>query len=338
MDVVLLHDDFREGARRDELDGLVQVAAVSAELAAQGHACRTQPCSLDLEALGQALRRSPPDVAFNLVESVGGHNSLLHLVPALLDVLGIACTGAPTAAVFLTTNKVLTKRILAAAGVPTPAWYAPATPAPAGGPAPSGRFILKPVNEDASVGLDDEAVVDVPGADELARRLEARGALLEQDLFAEAFIDGREFNVSLLAGAAGVDVLPPAEMEFVDYTPGKPRIVGYAAKWDDGSFESTHTRRRFDLAGPDTALAAELARLSRTCWDLLGLRGFARVDFRVDGAGRPWVLEVNANPCLSPDAGFQAAAQRAGLTFSEVVQRIVADALQRQPHRADPAA
>ncbi|MCB1150495.1 D-alanine--D-alanine ligase, partial [bacterium] len=144
--------------------------------------------------------------------------------------------------------------------------------------------------------------------------------------FAEAFVEGREFNIALLEGPAGRAVLPPAEILFPDYPEGKPRIVGYAAKWDPGSFEYTHTVRSFPTEDRDGPLLAEVGRLARACWDLYGLRGWARVDFRVDARGRPFILEVNANPCLAPDAGFAAALDRAGTSFADAVAHILAAA------------
>jgi len=173
--------------------------------------------------------------------------------------------------------------------------------------------------------MDDTAVVDggaVAARAELARRAGRAGS----PWFAEAFIEGREFNLGLLDGPNGPTVLPPAEMLFEDFPEGKPRIVGYAAKWHEDSFEYSHTVRRFDLPGQDGALVAEMSRQALACWRLFGLRGWARVDFRVDGAGRPFILEVNANPCLSPDAGFAAGLARAGIPFIEAVGRIAAAA------------
>ena len=128
------------------------------------------------------------------------------------------------------------------------------------------------------------------------------------ECFAEAYIDGREFNLSLLASKAGPQVLPPAEIRFEDYPEGKTRIVGYRAKWHESSFEYLHTVRSFEFPPEDDELLSRLKDLAVRCWSLFDLRGYARVDFRVDRDGRPWVLEVNVNPCLSPDAGFFAAA------------------------------
>ncbi|HBB18312.1 MAG TPA: D-alanine--D-alanine ligase, partial [Syntrophus sp. (in: bacteria)] len=97
------------------------------------------------------------------------------------------------------------------------------------------------------------------------------------------------------------------------------------SKWEEGSFEFNHTPRSFTFPETDAPLLLRLKELALRCWNLFDLRGYARVDFRVDKEGRPWILEVNANPCLSPDAGFLAATLHANLTFEEVLERIIGD-------------
>jgi D-alanine-D-alanine ligase len=122
-------------------------------------------------------------------------------------------------------------------------------------------------------------------------------------------------------------VLPPAEIDFEAFPAGKPRIVGYAAKWDEEAMEFAGTPRKFDFPKADAPLLDRLAGLALDCWRLFGLAGYARVDFRVDSRGQPWILEVNANPCLSADAGFAAALCRAEISFVRAVEWIVNDAL-----------
>lgn len=177
-------------------------------------------------------------------------------------------------------------------------------------------------------------------AEHLLARIEERRKTLGVAFFAETYIEGREFNLSLLASSRGPEVLPPAEIRFEGFPETRRKIVGYRAKWVEDSFEYTHTPRTFRFPQSDGPLLLSLADLAKRCWTLFRLRGYARVDFRVDGEGRPWVLEVNTNPCLSPDAGFAAASREAGLAFPEVIRRIVADApagerdLSRGPRRA----
>jgi D-alanine-D-alanine ligase len=332
MRVAVLHQAPFAGAGPDEADVLVQVECVCDALAELGHEPLRLALDLDLERGRAELAALRADLAFNLVESLGGKGALLHLAPALLRSMALPFTGAGAEALLVSTDKLAARRRLAAAGLPVPAGFVHqraegscALHRRAG--APAGRYVLKPVCEDASVGLDDASVVDVSGARELAARLHARERELGLELFAEEWIEGRELNLSLLAKPGGVEVLPAAEILFQDFPPGKPRMVGYAAKWRPESFEYRHTPRRFDLPASDAALVRELGWLARRAWDEIGLAGWGRVDLRVDSRGRPWILEVNANPCLSPDAGFQAALARAGIGFAHAVERIVASAL-----------
>lgn len=335
MTVAIVYGRVAEDAPEDEQDVLAQAQEVRQSLGKLGHQTFDLPVSLDLQASAEELSRRRPQVAFNITDTVNGRGSLIHLAPSLLDSLGIRYTGAPFEAILLTSNKLLAKRTLAAAWIPTPAWTT--ARAAMGGSAPFGPpFIIKSVWEHASIGMDDSAVAsDRDGlCAELHRRRAREAAASRGDpidgLFVEAFVDGREFNLALLAraGSREPDVLPPAEIDFAGYPEGKPRVVGYKAKWETGSFEYGNTPRRFDYPAQDARLVSELRRLALACWDLFGLRGYARVDFRVGRDGRPWVLEVNTNPCLSADAGFMAAAARAGLTREEVVGRILADALE----------
>jgi D-alanine-D-alanine ligase len=323
--VAIVYGRVDSTAAADEQDVLVQVRTVRAALHELGHESFDVPVSLDLGITAAVLKAAAPLIAFNLAETIDGKGSLIHLAPSLLDTLGIRYTGAPCEAILLTSHKLLSKRFLTAAGIPTPGW-ATAKEALEAGAGYGPPWIVKSVWEHASIGMEDTAVVG--SREELRAELERRAPREPRArLFVEQYIDGREFNCALLGGTGGPEPLPPAEIRFVDYPEGKPRVVGYKAKWVEDSFEYGSTPRRFDFPPEDAPLLAELERLSLQCWKCFGLRGYARVDFRVDGRGRPWVLEINTNPCLSPDAGFMAAAGRAGYSIVDVVRRVVSDAM-----------
>lgn len=317
MRVTIVHQLVPPDAPADERDVLDQVAAVRAALESLGHAVAVLPCTTDLGNLWRKLTLQVPDAVFNLVESLDGSGRLLHLAPALWETHGLPFTGCSADALYLTTHKLLAKERMAAAGLPTPAWVADGSAH--GDDGARGDWIVKSVWEHASIGLDDGSIARSKTAAEVA-------ATLRSGWFAERFVDGREFNLSVLAGPRGPEVLPPAEIVFVDYPADKPKIVGYDAKWSEGSFEHGHTVRRFADRGADGALLARLEQLALRCWQAFGLAGCARVDFRVDERGEPWILEVNANPCLSPDGGFAAACQQAGIPYAGAVARILADA------------
>jgi len=321
--VAILYGAVAADAAPDEQDVLVEVETTRAALAGLGFTPVILPITLDLEAARQRLMHLRPALVFNLVESVEGQGRLIHLAPALLESLGLPFTGSGADAAYVTSNKPLAKRLMRAAGIATPDWAEPG-PGAAISPGFGGPYIVKSVWEHASIGIDDSSIAaDAGRLSGLIRKRQRRHG---GEWFVEAFVEGREFNLSLLAGADGVELLPPAEMCFVDYPPGKPRIVNYAAKWEDTSFEYHATQRRFDFPAADGSLLAELEATAKACWHLFGLRGYARVDCRVDASGSVQVLEININPCLSPDAGFAAAAAQAGLDPHAVMGRILRDA------------
>lgn len=324
MTVVVLHGEVSAEANKDEQDVLVQVAEVSEALSRLGFHPVSVPFSLDVRKTIETLKSLRPALIFNLVESVGGQGRLIHLAPTILDSLRLPYTGAKTEAMFSTSNKLLAKKLLRGAQIPTPPWFSLQDLDNAAS-VTEKAYIVKSVWEHASIGLDEGSVVTTASASVLREVLEAKRERLGGEGFVEAFIEGREFNLSILAGNQSPQVLPPAEIRFDAYPEDKLKIVDYRAKWEDDSFEYHHTPRRFDFPPEDEPLLERLKQTAGQCWHLFNLRGYARVDFRVDRNRTPWVLEVNANPCIAHDAGFFAAAKQAGLSFDEVVKRILRD-------------
>jgi D-alanine-D-alanine ligase len=303
----ILHQAVAADAPPDEQDVLAAADAVARGLLAAGWSVARLAITADLTAAAAALRDEPPDLVFNLVESLDGADVLAPAVPALLERLGLAFTGAGLAALALTADKRATRRALGVAGIAVP-------PGPEDGW--PGPFIVKRATAHASADIGTHSV-------------RAAAPPPMSGWYAEAYVDGREFAVSLLDdGAGGVRVLPVAEMLFRDWPAGMPRILDYAAKWDPAHPAYDRTIRSFAVA-PD--LASRLAGLARACWDTLGLAGYARVDLRLASDGVAYVIDVNANPCLSEDAGFTAAAAEGGLDYASVVARIAEAPFARGP-------
>jgi len=323
MNITILHNAVADTDSAADRDVLVQVAAVEDALKSLGHAVRRLPCTLNLEIVEESLTAERPDLVFNLVESLGGSDRLAHLAAVLLEDLDLRYTGTPAAALHLTNNKPRAKERLRAAGLPTPdcalASESEKTLTP--------PYIIKAVWEHASIGLDDHAVITSGDGSTVCEQVASRSRQLGQACFAEQFIDGREFNLSLIAAGDSPRVLPPAEIDFAAFPADKPKIVGYAAKWDERAMEYAGTPRKFEFDDADAPLLDWLRTLAIECWRLFDLAGYARVDFRVDSRGQPWILEINANPCLSPDAGFAVALERADLPFVRAIEWIVDDAL-----------
>jgi D-alanine-D-alanine ligase len=300
--------------RPDEIDTLLSAEAVAGALAGLGFATGTIAVDLDLNYF-HALKRREPVLVFNLVDAVRGNGRLAPVIPSLLDAVGLPYTGAHSDAWLETLSKVATKLKLERANLPTPSFSVDGA-----GLEPDALFIVKAVWEHGSLGLDQGSVVKgAVVARVLAERIQRFGI----EHFAERYIEGREFNLALLEDRGRARVLPIAEILFKNWPEGSPCIVGYDAKWASESEAYIGTPRRFGLEQAESALAVKLMKLAHSCWDLFSLAGYARVDFRVDTEGKPWILEVNVNPCLNPDAGFVAAAATAGLSYRELIGRII---------------
>ena len=319
--VVIVHNDVGTSSSPDELDVLEQVNAVSSALQTLNFSPVRLPVTLNLEECAQRLRALNPQMIFNLFESVESTGRFIYLAPVLLDHLRIPYTGSGTSEIFITTHKVLTKEYLTHHGLPTPKWTTAEAVCrqPDAFPFPC---IVKPIWEDASVGLDSESVFY--DATSIQNWIDAFHGNRDE-LFVEEFVDGREFNISVLASAQGPEVMPHAEIQFHDFPAEVPRMVGYRAKWDEYSFESQHTVRSFQTNSVDEPLLSRMSEISLECWRKFNLKGYARVDFRVCANGQPEVLEINANPCISPDSGFVAACKQAGVSYVEMVRRILQD-------------
>jgi D-alanine--D-alanine ligase len=330
--IAILHHDVSSADCAADQDVVIQAGVVEEACRKLGHETLRWACPALPNTLPAFLAEYKPNVAFQLVEKVFGSDKYASAITSILAQLDIPFTGSGSAALDLSNDKVLAKLVLEAAGLPTPRWVYLLPEAPPETKAAwllaaqdLPKFILKPLGEHSSVGMDDSAIWSGSSAAELLDEIQRRNVQSSKSYFAEEFIDGREFNLSLLAGPNGPQVLPPAEIDFSAFPAGKPKIVNYAAKWDESTFEFQHTPRRFDFLAADQPLLQELSRLAIRCWEVFGLRGYVRVDFRVDQQGQPWILEINTNPCLSPDAGYAAALRQAGVSTEEAVQRILED-------------
>lgn len=321
MRVVVLHLDLDSQAPPEVEDSIFTAKKIAELLAERGHEVFLLPFDSDYEAFERSVGETRPDIVFNMVEHAMGQDQLSAVAPAYLERMGIRYTGGGAAAIVATCDKPFAKEIMRAARLPTPDWVT--------GPAwqsldADRRYIVKSATEDASLGLDEGAVVlgrDVPA------RAQSCFKTYGGRWFAEAYIEGREFNISVMEENGQPRVLPLAEIRFVDWKPGKARIVCYNAKWDDDSEESRHTERAFGIERENEALAAELTRLTCEAWTLFGNRGFARIDFRVDETNQPYILEVNPNPAIDIDAGFAAACSQAGISYVGAIEKIMAAAL-----------
>lgn len=310
--VVILLGADKNSTRVDEREGYAQAQAIALSLERLGYESEIIYVNADFIAL-RNLSVNKPFYIINLVEEIEGQCILAHIVPTMLEAFNLSFSGASSLTYALTTNKIETKKLLKLAGLPTPAWSV-------NGDDLTGKekVIIKSVHEDASFGIDEDSVVSASLAQ---KAILTKKQKLKGQWFAERYIDGREFNVALLFINQTLKVLPIAEIIFVNYPDSKPKIIDYDAKWDEDSFAYKNTAREF--LSDKNPFYQQLSELAKKTWHLLGLKDYARIDFRVDSQGQTYILEANANPSLAPDSGFVAAAQHAGIDFDKLISNLL---------------
>ncbi|MBL0318845.1 MAG: ATP-grasp domain-containing protein [Alphaproteobacteria bacterium] len=304
-------------------DTLLQLNELSAVLEELGHGvghvyfgdCCSGGCP---ESIAKA------DLVFNLVEDIDGRDELIHIATSWLDAVGVPYTGNRTHVFRLVEDKRQAKKILEEHRLPTPLWFDHDS---IFGQhfEEKGVYIVKSSSLHGSVGIDDSSIVS--GVEAAVEKMMAMKFRFGGDWFAESYVDGREINVSMLEIDGIVHVLPIAEILFENYHTDKPKIVGYAAKWEEESEEYNQTPRSFTFSAEDRTALDEISQLARRCWDVFGLHSYARVDFRMDHQGKPWVIDVNPNPCLMSEGGFMVATRQYGLSSQQVMEAIGSTAM-----------
>ncbi len=267
------------------------------------------PVRADVAAALQTLREF--DVVIDFCEGALGNPRFENSFALALDMLGIAHTSCDPIAVALCTDKCLAKRLLHAAGLPTPRGYASPSQTPA------GTYIVKPSLEDAGIGIDAAAVVTTPA--ELEARVAEVNEKYQQPALIEEFIDGRELNQSVYCGK----LLPPGEVVFAEHLKPAERVVGWKAKWANGSAEDLATTNRTP-AQIDSATREEVARICLTAAELLGLDMTVRFDLRQSSKnGAIYIVDINPNPDLGRGSGFRKALDAAGMLFSDLLEALI---------------
>jgi D-alanine-D-alanine ligase len=332
--VVVFNRDF-EGAEadpenkarediRDIAENIVRI------LEAAGYDASDLGVTSDVSAALDEVKSRRPDAVFNLCESIHGDNRFESLMPLLFDLEGIAYTGSGAFPLSLALRKERVKEALRARGVPVPSGRV-VCQEDTSGIELRYPMIVKPSREDASVGISSASVVHDP--ESLAARVRHVLRHYQQPALVEEYVEGREIYVSLL-GRVGErpQVFPFFEIDFSDMPSDRPRIVSFEGKWVEGSVEYVGTRP-VRCEGLTPALRQRIADTALAAFEAIELRDYARMDFRLHADGTPYIIDVNPNCDLSDLAGgFSKAARAGGLSYKDVILRIVSLALSRRPH------
>jgi D-alanine-D-alanine ligase len=281
----------------------------------------------DVRPLLEAIRELSPDVIFNLCETFRGAPQWDKNIVAMVELLGVPCTGASSSALFLCNDKGLCKKILRFHRVRVPrfhtyyrghrVWLPKTLKLPC---------IIKPLTEEASRGISQASVVDDEAG--FLARIAMIHERMQLDAIAEEYVEGRELYVSIV-GDRALRVLPAREMSFGQMAEDEPRIATYKAKWDDAYRKRWGIRNHFAKA-LDPERQKHIEDVCKRAYRALNIRSYARFDLRVTAAGNVYVIEPNANPNIAKDDELAQSARKAGIPYPALIRKVVNQALRRK--------
>ncbi len=318
MKVALLHT-------KDALEPPVDPVLNDIEraLKASDHECERVVVDDKVEPLIKALTKYGPDIVVNLAESFAGRSALESNVAALLNLLGLRYTGSSPAGLMLAGDKTLTKKVLTFHGILTARFATVFRGAVDWAGDIKFPLILKPPQEDASLGITQKSIVN--DVQELLQTISSLQTEYQSPVLAEEFIDGREFYVGVL-GNSDAQALPVMELDFSGFPEGMPKIASWEAKWGDegdekgAEFEGTKSVFPTDLSDD---LTQRMQKVAVDAFHALRLRDYARVDLRVTAKEEIYVIEVNPNCYLEKKAEFATAARKSGIEYPALINRII---------------
>lgn len=322
------HPEWEDADFKRDVEKKVEEAEydVARALMAGGHDVRMIGIGDEIGPLLERLAAFQPKLVFNGCEAFRGHARHEYAVAAVLDLYGYRYTGSSPTALLVARNKSLTKKILAYHDIRVPAFAEFHEGDDLVRPSEL-RFplIVKPLLEDASVGIAQASVVE--DDDSLKQRVEFIHVKHHQAAIVEELVDGREVYAGLI-GNDDVQVLPLTEMTFGEPDTGEHQIATYKAKWDEDYRKRKNIKNVF-AKGVSEALTARITEICSTAFHALWLQDYGRIDVRLTHDDEVYVLEVNPNPFIAYEHEMANAAEKAGLKYNAFIQRIVDEAMAR---------
>lgn len=336
--IALVYNSYESGLPENEEDrggtaDLVKmIRAMARVLRRLGHEVWITPLGNDMLAFQRKLQRLRPDVVFNQYDDIMPGATYEIAFAGLIRMMGFPLTGAHALSIGLCRYKYKSASLLKGLGVPIPEcttlvesvkmidqvdWPFP--------------VIVQPAQEHAGLGTDRDSVVH--NKQGLRKKVRELLRSFGQPAIVQQFLDGREFNVGLL-GNDPFEVMPLAEVDYTDLPDGLPPIMSYAAKWLESTDEYENTWVTCP-AEVEPELEKEIHDVAVRAFRAINGRGYGRVDIRLDAEGKPRVLDVNCNPCLDNEMGLARSAAAAGISYADLLQRIVDSAFEPIPHEVE---
>jgi len=330
-DIAIIYDNTNQLCFRNRHDLVAIRSVVKSVIAVQSALTKNhyQTCVIgiktDLLKFIQTLRHLNPKFTFNLCESIFGRSIWESNIPTLLDLFKIPYTGSDGRTLALSLNKAKSKEFLRAHDLPVPnftVYHDGVNDLPS-----NLRFplIVKPLQEDGSIGINPDSVVN--NFRQLQRQTSRLLARNFRPLIAEEYIEGRELSVGIL-GNENSQILPISEIDFSNLPHNHPKILCYDSKWKINSLEYSGTKPIIP-AKLDRETREKVEAVAMKAYTSLNCQDYARIDLRLSPDNTPYIIEVNPNPDISPEAGIVRSAKKAGLSYEEFIIQIVKNATSR---------
>jgi D-alanine-D-alanine ligase len=294
-------------------------ANVMAALGALGYTAEHVALFDDLDLLRQKIENFAPDAIFNLADQFKNNRGFDQNIVSLLEMQGVPFTGCGATGLVLCKHKGISKKILGYHHIHVPNFVViPRGQRIARLKRPKFPLLVKPVKEEASYGISQASFVE--SDDQFRERVAFIHEKHDADVIAEEYIEGRELYVSLM-GNLRPRVFPIRELVFREVPPNEPKIATYRAKWDEEYRKRWGLQNQFAELEP--ALVAHIEQTCRRIYSLLTIEGYARIDLRLTAANEVYFIEANPNPILAEDEDFAQSAARAGVSYPQLIDRIV---------------
>ncbi|MEY2512345.1 MAG: D-alanine-D-alanine ligase [Verrucomicrobiota bacterium] len=295
-------------------------ANVLAALGTLGHPTEHLAIFDNLDLLRQKLETFAPDVIFNLADQFKNNRGFDQNIASLLEMQGVPFTGCGATGLVLCKHKGTSKKILGYHHIHVPNFVViPRGQRIARLKRPKFPLLVKPVKEEASYGISQASFVT--SDEQFKERVAFIHEKHDSDVIAEEYIEGRELYVSVM-GNAKLTVFPIRELVFREVPPNEPKIATYKAKWDEEYRKRWGLQNQFP-EGLEPALVAQIEETCKRIYRLLTIEGYARIDLRLTAANEMYFIEANPNPILAADEDFALAAGKAGLTYPQLIDRII---------------
>ena len=274
----------------------------------------------DLDLLQQKLQSFEPDVIFNLADQFKNNRAFDQHIVSFLAMRGVPFTGCGSTGLTLCKHKGISKKILSYHRIHTPDFVTIARGKRFARPKRlKFPILVKPLKEEASLGISQSSFVETD--EQFKERVQFIHEKYDNDVIAEEYIEGRELYVSLM-GNHRLQAFPIRELVFKEVPPDEPKIATYKAKWDEEYRKRWGLQNRF-AEGLDAALVADIEQICKRIYHLLTIDGYARLDLRLTSQNEVHFIEANPNPMLAADEDFAQSALKSGLSYPQLIERIV---------------